>query len=113
MADNFGKLVAGIAPSSGSGTTEWFTVPDNHQYQGYIRAAHNGSSGSGTTEYTIYGLSSSGASPTVADIERVGSIDYGDTDDLTFDLAPGEAIAIQSTDGLVSFNFRGLDIDGS
>ena len=112
MADRFKKLVPGINPTSGAGTTEWFIVPDNRQYQGYVRVAFNASAGSAVSEYSIYGLSSSGAATTNANLEAKNSLDYGDFAYHNFDMGPGEALAVGTDSDRITFNFRGLDIDG-
>jgi len=113
MADSFGKLVSGINPTTGSGTEEWFSVPAGHQYQGYIRVTHIGASGTAESEYKIYGLAATGDSVTDADLERVGFLNPGDVDDFTFDMGPGETLSVGSDSANITFNYRGLDINGS
>jgi len=112
MSDEFKQLVTGINPTSGTGTTEWFAVPANHQYQGYVRATFNASSGSATSEYKIYGLSSSGAATTNINLEARNELDYGDFAYHNFDMGPGEVLSVGSDSDRITFNFRGLDIDG-
>jgi len=110
MADEFKKLVPGINPNTT--TVEWFTVPAGHQYQGYVRATFNASSGAATSEYIIHGLSSSGASTTNLNMEVKKTISYGDVAYHNFDMGPGEALSITSSSDRITFNYRGLDIDG-
>lgn len=112
MTDTFKKLVESINPTAGSGTTEWLVVPTGHQYQAYVRPVFNASAGSAPTEYTIYGLSSSGVAPTSANIEKRNTIEYGDEPFYHFDMGPGEVLAVGSDSDRVTFTARGLDIDG-
>ena len=110
MADAYKKLVSGINPTTGSGTTEWFEVPAGHQYQGYVRVLYNGASGGAATEYTIYGLSATGTAVSAVDIEARNTLNYGECDTYNFDMGEGEVLAVGSDSTLVTFAFRGLDI---
>lgn len=111
MADSFKKLVDGINPVATT-LTEWFSVPEDHEYQGYIRVSHVGSSGSGTTSFRLAGVSGTGVSPTAADYEAYNTeLEEGDIHDLSMDLTELETLVVYADSGNVSFNYRGLDID--
>ena len=111
MSDSFKKLVPGINPAATT-LTEWFSVPADHEYQGYIRVAHVGSSGSGTTTFQLAGVTGTGISPVTADYEAYNTtLEEGDIHDLTMDLEELETLVVYADSGNVSFNYRGLDID--
>jgi hypothetical protein len=111
MADKFKKLVAGINPAATT-STEWFSVPADHEYQGYVRVSHVGSSGSGTTSFRLAGVSGTGVAVTGADYESYNTVlEEGDIHDLTMDLAELETLVVYAESANVSFNYRGLDID--
>lgn len=107
MADSFKKLVSGVNPASTT-LTEWFSVPANHEYQGYVRVTNLGSVAS---TYRIAGVSGTGVSPTSADYEAYDTeLEEGEIHDLTFDLAELETLVVYADSANVSFNYRGLDI---
>ena len=111
MADSFKKLVAGINPLA-TALTEWFSVPAGHEYQGYVRVAHVGTAGSGTTSFRLAGVSGTGVTPVLADYELYNTeLEEGDVHDLTMDLSALETVVVYADSANVSFNYRGLDID--
>jgi len=113
MPDSFKKLVSGVNPAATT-LTEWFSVPADHEYQGYVRVAHVGSSGSGTTSFRLAGVSGTGVSPILADYELYNTeLEEGEVHDLTMDLASLETIVVYADSANVSFNFRGLDIENA
>jgi hypothetical protein len=113
MADSFKKLVSGINPLATT-STEWFSVPADHEYQGYVRVAHVGSSGSGTTSYQLAGVAGTGVTPGMEDYEAYNtSLEEGEIHDLTMDLTELETLIVYADSANVSFNYRGLDIDNA
>lgn len=112
MSDEFGgNFIPGINPTSGSGTTEWFVVPPDTQYQIKIRVAFNGSSVDSESEFSIYGLSSSGVSPTNTNLEFKNTLEYGDFAYFPIEMGPGEALSVASDSDRLTFSARGLKID--
>ena len=113
MADSFKKLVDGINPAATT-LTEWFSVPADHEYQGYVRVAHVGSSGSGTTSFRLAGVSGTGLTPGTEDYELYNTeLCEGDLYDITMDLTELETLIVYADSANVSFNYRGLDIDNA
>lgn len=109
MADSFKKLIPGVNPAALI-STEWFSVPEGHEYQGYVRVSY-----SGTTEarYQIAGVTGTGVTPVAADWEVYANLDDGEVHDLTMDLAEFETLVVYASSADVAFNYRGLDIDNA
>ena len=111
MSDSFKKLVSGINPAATT-LTEWFSVPAAHEYQGYVRVAHVGTAGSGTTSFRLAGVSGTGVTPGLEDYEMYNTeLEEGEVHDLTMDLTELETLVVYADSANVSFNYRGLDID--
>lgn len=110
MADTFDQLYEGINPTSGSGTTEWFVVPSDEHWQANVKVTFNGSINDDDSEYTIYYLSSSGASTTNVNLRKRNTLSYGDEPDYDFELGPGRALAVGSDSSRITFNIDGLKI---
>ena len=112
MADEFGgNFIDGLNPTSGAGTTEWFKVPDETQYQIKVRVAFNGEQADSESEFSIYGLSSSGVAPTNTNIEFKNTLEYGDFAYFPIEMGPGEVLAVASDSDRLTFSARGLKID--
>jgi hypothetical protein len=110
VADTFDQLYEGINPTSGSGTTEWFSVPTGEQWQANVKVTFNGDSDDDESEFTIYYLPSSGASTTNANLRKRNTLGYGDEADYDFELGPGRALAVGSDSSRITFNIDGLKI---
>lgn len=108
MSDLFKKLVSGINPPANS-RREWFSVPANHQYQGYVRITNLGTE---KATYRLAGVAWAGSIPTTKDYEAYNTnIGPGDIHDLTMDLNELETLVVWASSSNVVFNYRGLDID--
>jgi hypothetical protein len=107
VADSYGKLVTGIKPPA-SELTEWFSVPADHKFQGYVRITNIGVAAT----YRIAGVTGTGVSVTSKDYEVYDTeLRVGDIHDLTMDLNELETLVVWASTVNVTFNFRGLDID--
>lgn len=110
MADEFGKLVDGVNPVIAT-DTEWFSVPTDHQYQGYVRVVNFGAT---DATYRIAGVSGAGVAVADKDIEAYATeIRAGDIHDLTMDMDSLETLVVYASTASIAFNYRGLDIDVS
>ena len=111
MSDLYDQLYPGIAPTSGIGTTEWFFVPSDENWQANVKVTFNGAEGDDPSEYVIHYLPSSGAATTNATMRKRNTLDYGDEADYDIELGPGRALAVGSDSDRITFNIDGLKID--